>query len=125
MGQSSVCSCPGQKENEMAGFSPPASDVAMPMQEKAQGTRTGIPPQLERLKGVWRTDVDVQMMGEIVDGIIMWDEQFNHPQTPLRIGPSGQIEMDLMSTVHQAVFSEGPPAMLKWSDGETWIRVSK
>eukprot|EP00420_Gonyaulax_spinifera_P007380 CAMPEP_0197945676 /NCGR_PEP_ID=MMETSP1439-20131203/126029_1 /TAXON_ID=66791 /ORGANISM="Gonyaulax spinifera, Strain CCMP409" /LENGTH=129 /DNA_ID=CAMNT_0043568931 /DNA_START=73 /DNA_END=462 /DNA_ORIENTATION=+ len=128
MGQGPACNCEGHKDNEVTGFSPRAggaNDVvmaAMP-QEKAGSGKAALPPQLDRLKGYWRTDGDTQMMGEIVDGVILWDEAFNHPQTPLRISPSGQIEMELMNTMHQASYHDGPPACLRWSDGETWVRV--
>mmetsp|Transcript_38299 Transcript_38299/g.119581 ORF Transcript_38299/g.119581 Transcript_38299/m.119581 type:complete len:129 (+) Transcript_38299:132-518(+) len=128
MGQSSACSCEGHKDNELSGFTPRpggAHDMVMAAVPEKSRQKAALPKELERLQGHWRTETDVQMMGEIVNGIVMWDEAFNHPQTPLRVGSNGQIEMELMNTMHQATYHEGPPASLRWSDGEVWIKVNK
>lgn len=121
-----ACSCDGNKENEVVGFTPrAASDAVRPVpQEKVAwaGGRAPVPAQLERLRGSWRTEGDGQLMGEIVDGTILWDEAFNHPQTELRLARAGHVEMELMGTTHQAAYHDGPPAILRWSDGETWVR---
>uniref|UniRef100_A0A7S2JFY2 Uncharacterized protein n=1 Tax=Alexandrium andersonii TaxID=327968 RepID=A0A7S2JFY2_9DINO len=128
MGQSSACSCEGHKDNELSGFTPRVGaphDMVMAAVPAEKSKRKGLAKEIERLKGFWRTETDVQMMGEIVDGVVIWDEAFNHPQSPLRVGPDGKIEMELMSAMHQATYHEGPPAQLRWSDGEVWIKVNK
>mmetsp|Transcript_78753 Transcript_78753/g.209110 ORF Transcript_78753/g.209110 Transcript_78753/m.209110 type:complete len:128 (-) Transcript_78753:59-442(-) len=127
MGQSQACSCEGHKDNELSGFTPrvgvPHDMVMAAAPEKPR--QKSKPRDLACLSGFWRTETDVQMMGEIVDGVVIWDEAFNHPQSQLRIGADGKVEMELMNTMHQATYGEGPPPSLRWSDGEVWVKVNK
>mmetsp|Transcript_50674 Transcript_50674/g.117656 ORF Transcript_50674/g.117656 Transcript_50674/m.117656 type:complete len:125 (+) Transcript_50674:61-435(+) len=121
MGQSSACSCEGHKDQELNGFSPRAggpNDMVMAAMPDKSGAVS-----LDRLKGFWKTETDMQMMGEIVNGTIQWDEAFNHARTPLRISPNGAIEMELLNNLHQATYSDGPPPCLRWDDGEVWVKV--
>mmetsp|Transcript_131955 Transcript_131955/g.329134 ORF Transcript_131955/g.329134 Transcript_131955/m.329134 type:complete len:178 (-) Transcript_131955:35-568(-) len=76
------------------------------------------------LDGVWYND-EGQLMGSIVNGVIQWDAQFNHPETSLRVVGDGGIAMDLVDATHFAEFSQGHPSRLRWSDGDLWVRQAE
>merc|ERR1712137_768035 len=63
------------------------------------------PSPLHWLDGVWYND-EGQLMGSIVNGVIQWDAQFNHPETPVRVVSDGGIAMDLVDATHFAEFSQ-------------------
>mmetsp|Transcript_51855 Transcript_51855/g.93074 ORF Transcript_51855/g.93074 Transcript_51855/m.93074 type:complete len:129 (-) Transcript_51855:100-486(-) len=124
------CQCEGTKPDEAVKFTPRPGDVVNTVEEKApmqapsavsaQALKAGIPPELQKLQGYWQTENDRQLMGEVSGTTIIWDQDFNCDQSPLRVAGGG-IEMELMGAVHRAVYEE--PGRLKWSDGECWVRA--
>mmetsp|Transcript_92929 Transcript_92929/g.266368 ORF Transcript_92929/g.266368 Transcript_92929/m.266368 type:complete len:184 (+) Transcript_92929:124-675(+) len=79
---------------------------------------------LQMLDGVWFNS-ERQMMGAILDGVISWDVQFNHPETPLHLLQGGGISMDLAGATHYGELLETTwPVRLHWSDGDIWTRQS-
>lgn len=97
----------------------------------------GSPPQLqwddgstwirEELQGTWKNFDEDRIIGQIMDGRIIWDPVFATP-TPTALSPvpplpQATIQMELCGEMCSGVFHAGLPAILKWSDGETWTRV--
>ncbi|CAJ1459251.1 unnamed protein product [Effrenium voratum] len=83
--------------------------------------RPSVPPELQKLQGRWQTQFERQAMGEIIGASIIWDQEFNHEKSPIKVLSNGAVEMELMGVLHRATFEE--PGCLKWSDGEVWVRV--
>ena len=52
-----------------------------------------------------------------------WPQGSAAPASGLQIDGSGFIAMALGTTTHRATYVEGPPAMLHWSDGDSWRRI--
>mmetsp|Transcript_29942 Transcript_29942/g.75439 ORF Transcript_29942/g.75439 Transcript_29942/m.75439 type:complete len:132 (-) Transcript_29942:343-738(-) len=127
-----ACECEGNKENEVAGVRPPPEDMvqaegaAAVLEEKASDQLSGgLANELQRLRGMWKTEMDGQTMGLIEGSEVVWDSLFNHQRSPLKVVAGRRIEMELMGQVHQAEIIDGEPLKLKWSDGEIWVRISR
>eukprot|EP00930_Biecheleria_cincta_P076261 TRINITY_DN63473_c0_g1_i1.p1 TRINITY_DN63473_c0_g1~~TRINITY_DN63473_c0_g1_i1.p1 ORF type:complete len:131 (+),score=35.03 TRINITY_DN63473_c0_g1_i1:82-474(+) len=129
MGNSTCCE--GNKPDDAVRFSPrrgPGDDVVeekAPMQPpnavSAQAAKQGVPPEFQKLQGFWQTEGDRQFMGEIKGSNMLWDADFNHDMSEMKVCPDGSIEMDLMSEKYKGMYEE--PGKLRWSDGEVWIRA--
>lgn len=82
---------------------------------------------LNAIQGVW-IDTAVagidKPIGQISRGQIEWNQRLFAGQnsSPLKLLANGKIGMQVGSEVFTSVFRFGPPAMLKWNDGATWIR---
>lgn len=79
--------------------------------------------------GTW-IRADKKPMGKIKDRQIAFDDSFKElgwdgASVKVVVAPSGNIQMDLLGEVNEAVFRAGPPAQLKWDDDELWIRDSE
>ncbi|CAE8615826.1 unnamed protein product [Polarella glacialis] len=126
-----VCQCEGTKQDEVLSFTPrpgPGADAVYeekaPMQvPRVVAKDARIPPELMKLQGFWQTETDRQIMGEVKGINIIWDQIFNHHQSPLRLVGNGGLEMELMGATHKAVYDEAGSGRLRWSDGECWIRA--
>lgn len=130
MGQG-ACQCDTKKDQESTINEPPRFDpevVQLPSGGSAVARSVPITPKagegIGKLQGSWRRQADDEPMGEICSGAVMWHESYAHPPSGLRIVNSGDVEMELIGQFHIAVYEEGPPARLRWSDGEVWIRVA-
>ncbi|CAE7645935.1 plekha8 [Symbiodinium pilosum] len=76
---------------------------------------------MQKLQGLWQTQHDRQLMGEIIGSTMIWDQEFNHEKSSLKVLANGTYQMELMGSLHKATFEE--PGSLKWSDGEVWVKV--
>mmetsp|Transcript_54584 Transcript_54584/g.99735 ORF Transcript_54584/g.99735 Transcript_54584/m.99735 type:complete len:146 (-) Transcript_54584:30-467(-) len=83
---------------------------------------------LAALQGVWCRDIDQQPMGMIKGEQMIWDDGYQHPPSPMKCGPNGEIQMELFGTTHRARLTDNEDgsgrAKLRWSDGEVWIRIA-
>mmetsp|Transcript_18014 Transcript_18014/g.38447 ORF Transcript_18014/g.38447 Transcript_18014/m.38447 type:complete len:230 (+) Transcript_18014:91-780(+) len=84
----------------------------------------------DELHGYWVNDSDGTPFCHIQNGQITWDRSFNHPPSSLHpyiVLPFGQVVMKMDSASEENVgnFDPGPPALLKWNDGEVWRRSGK
>ena len=61
-------------------------------------------------------------MGEIRGESFIWDSRFEDQSSPISVVTDGKLDMELGGGTHTAVYEEGPPALLHWSDGEVWTR---
>eukprot|EP00747_Dinoflagellata_sp_TGD_P167666 gnl/TRDRNA2_/TRDRNA2_192451_c0_seq1.p1 gnl/TRDRNA2_/TRDRNA2_192451_c0~~gnl/TRDRNA2_/TRDRNA2_192451_c0_seq1.p1 ORF type:complete len:150 (-),score=22.33 gnl/TRDRNA2_/TRDRNA2_192451_c0_seq1:237-638(-) len=84
---------------------------------------SGLPPEIVKIQGYWCRDTDGRPMGEIKQSNVEWEEGYQHDPSPLRVAAGGGVEMQLLGTYHRCILEEGPPARLKWSDGEVWVRI--
>lgn len=76
-------------------------------------------------KGYWNADGDGREMGYVHDGILIWSARYGASNTPLKMIPPNQLEMEMDGQMHVAtleVSSDGEPR-LHWSDGEVWRRA--
>lgn len=127
MGNSQCCE--GTKPDDAVKFTPRRGDDAVeekaPMQApnavSAQAAKQGVPQELQKLQGFWQTEADRQLMGEIKGAFMIWDTDFNHDQSTMRVKPDGSIQMVLMTEMYQGTYEE--PGKLRWSDGEVWVRA--
>mmetsp|Transcript_5583 Transcript_5583/g.9967 ORF Transcript_5583/g.9967 Transcript_5583/m.9967 type:complete len:123 (+) Transcript_5583:63-431(+) len=118
-----ACQCEAVKPDEAVKFTPRVQDAVR--EEKApmgapNALLSALPPQLQKLQGFWQTESDKQIMGEIVGANLIWDQQFNYNQSPLRV-VGNSIEMELMGDIHKATYEEN---RLRWSDGDLWVRAT-
>lgn len=77
--------------------------------------------RVEALAGDWFNRNDGSAVGTIRGCVVDWDPSFHFPPTSVRFGSAG-VEMELLGYHHTADFTLGPPALLRWSDGEVWER---
>mmetsp|Transcript_90735 Transcript_90735/g.270825 ORF Transcript_90735/g.270825 Transcript_90735/m.270825 type:complete len:154 (-) Transcript_90735:280-741(-) len=94
-------------------------------------TGTGILTDVSQLAGKWCRQVDGLMMGDIVDGEVLWNPEYQHSPSKLSIvtGKAGamkaaDVEMELGSEKHWARYDAGPPQQLIWNDGEVWVPMA-
>ncbi|CAE7695658.1 unnamed protein product [Symbiodinium sp. CCMP2456] len=79
------------------------------------------PENLRRLQGEWHS-AEGSCVGQIQGGCLVWHRSLGaHPTNLFMEG--GRVLMEEESTTHSAVIDWGPPARMKWDDGEEWIRV--
>eukprot|EP00931_Biecheleriopsis_adriatica_P094127 TRINITY_DN6780_c0_g1_i3.p1 TRINITY_DN6780_c0_g1~~TRINITY_DN6780_c0_g1_i3.p1 ORF type:complete len:130 (+),score=26.08 TRINITY_DN6780_c0_g1_i3:96-485(+) len=117
------CQCDGAKGEETTKFTPrPTSDLVNAVEKKAPmqapaaaALKAGGSPELQKLQGLWETDADGQLMGEVAGSVIVWDSVFNQERWV-----AGGVEMDLNSEIFKAKYED--PGKLIWSDGEVWVK---
>jgi len=79
------------------------------------------PENLKRLQGEWHS-AEGSCVGQIQGGCLVWHRSFGAHPTNLFM-EDGRVLMEEESTTHSAIIDWGPPARMKWEDGEEWIRV--
>lgn len=84
---------------------------------------------IEQLEGKWIQEADGAFMGEIINGEVIWDTNYQHKPSKLTLakgveGPcaSADIELELNGERHWGRYEGGPEPKILWSDGEVWIR---
>lgn len=82
----------------------------------------GAPSGLATYDGVWCSARTGEVMCEIVEGVLVWSDRYEQPMGPLRIGPGGELVMELDGAMYTAVLEDGSEDVLLWSDGDVWTR---
>ncbi|CAK9068531.1 unnamed protein product [Durusdinium trenchii] len=78
------------------------------------------PKRLFDLQGSW---VDKETpVGQIQGGCVVWHPSYNSRPTRLVETDEGGVEMEMEQKIYTATIDWGPPAQLRWSDGEVWSR---
>lgn len=115
------CQCPGDKGEEVfKAFSPRHNDIV----DAEQLSKVLVPPEFHKIQGMWRTEEDMQLMGEIRGSTVVWDKVFNLSQSKLRPAPDGGFEMILSGAKHKAKHDTSADRLI-WSDGEVWVRARR
>lgn len=127
----------GQQPSALKPLSGKKFCMAINGKDHVATLRPGSPPRLEwddkstwireELQGTWKNFQEDRMIGQIKGGHIHWDPMFETPEpTPLRPMPplpQATMTMKLCGEICTGTFQAELPAILKWSDGETWTRV--
>eukprot|EP00931_Biecheleriopsis_adriatica_P094482 TRINITY_DN68124_c0_g1_i1.p1 TRINITY_DN68124_c0_g1~~TRINITY_DN68124_c0_g1_i1.p1 ORF type:complete len:282 (+),score=58.00 TRINITY_DN68124_c0_g1_i1:72-917(+) len=112
----------GAQHDEAVLCPEPASARAVQssVQQVEQPGGKGAAVDAALLQGSWLETIDGELkpICTILDGSIFWDEEMN---TLINL-QNGKIAIQLDGQEITAVFDEGPPASLVWSDGATWVR---
>lgn len=76
------------------------------------------------LGGEWYS-LDGCRVGRVDGGYMHWDPSYNFAPTPFEIVQEElMVQMELMDRTFRATYAVGPPAVLHWSDGESWVQDS-
>jgi hypothetical protein len=79
----------------------------------------------DELQGHW-CSLDGTLIGEVQRGEVIWDPRFLSP--PSNITPKmpllhdGAVVLHLDGQQSVGTYQPGPPARLRWDDGEVWQR---
>jgi len=78
------------------------------------------------LVGVWRIvdkDKEVEIRMKTPGAMkVFWDKCYNYSPSDINDLTNDSIEMVLAGAKHEALLEQGPPAELRWSDGEVWTK---
>eukprot|EP00434_Breviolum_minutum_P012742 symbB.v1.2.011231.t1/scaffold751.1/size165343/2 len=114
------CQCGnGSKAEEVFKATPRHDDFVDP-----DASKVPVPPEFHKIQGMWKTEHDVQLMGEIRGSTVIWDKVFNLSQSKLRLASDGGFEMTLSGAIHKAKHDVHLDRLI-WSDGEVWVRARK
>merc|ERR1712176_1312332 len=83
---------------------------------------------LVQIEGRWMQESDQSFMGEIRNGVMLWDAVFQHAPSKLLLakgieGPcqAADIELELSDERHWGRFENKDEPKILWSDGEVWV----
>ncbi|OLP90865.1 Pleckstrin-likey domain-containing family A member 8 [Symbiodinium microadriaticum] len=72
-----------------------------------------IPVEMQKLQGLWQTQHDRQLMGEIIGASMIWDQEFNHDKSVFKVVSKGTYQMELMGSLHKATYEAGGAWLLE------------
>jgi hypothetical protein len=78
---------------------------------------------LGSLEGFWVHEASGHPVGDIRHGVLCWSVVSTPPTAALSVHGSGAIELQIGDAGFLATWVVGPPALLLWGDGYTWVRA--
>lgn len=130
---------PRKSADEQVSAVPPP-EAAQLVQKNLQDSGSSIPVMSESpgqgwspqkyhiLVGTWKRSDDEDVMEIKADAAgnlqLFWDQRYMYPPSTLYSIPDGRVEMELAGCTHQATLEQGPPLLLRWSDGEVFTQIT-
>jgi len=78
---------------------------------------------LGALEGFWVLEASGDPVGDIRHGVLYWSAVTIPPSAALSINGTGGIALQYGNDDYLATLAVGPPALLLWNDGDTWVHA--